>query len=607
VTDPARIRALLQCRSARALDRDDAGRLLIQSDLTGVHQLYEHTGESLRPLTDLPDPVTGSYLPGSRRAVVALDSGGNERHQLYLLDLDREGPVTDVGTLEPLAVDLAHIHVLAGAGRDGRQVAYLSNRRNGVDFDGYVVDLGTGEHRCVYDAGGWCQPASGFSPDGRWLSLIRPGERPMDADLLLLDVAGRQPPLIPLPHPDEAATVGAPAWVDETTCLVPTNIGRDFEALLRVDVAPGSEPKSSVALAPDRDVVGWTSRNGEWLLGVSNDDGECVAELYRTRDLERVGVLPLPEPGVVTFSLLTPDPLVGDDGEVVVSFSSPRVPGDVWAFAPGGGSGRRLTASPGEPPTGLPAASRHRIPSFDGERIPVALYRPDGAQRPPVVVVVHGGPESQATLGFNPIIAALVSGGYAVAVPNVRGSTGYGRRYYGLDDRDRRLDSVADLAAVHGFLAEAGLDMSRAALWGGSYGGYMVLAGLAFQPELWAAGVDLVGISDLVTFLQNTSDYRRAHREREYGSLTADREFLERASPIRRVADIRAPLFVVHGRNDPRVPVTEAEQLAGSLRERGVPCELVVYPDEGHGLAKLANRLDAYPRAIAFLDRVLMG
>jgi dipeptidyl aminopeptidase/acylaminoacyl peptidase len=133
----------------------------------------------------------------------------------------------------------------------------------------------------------------------------------------------------------------------------------------------------------------------------------------------------------------------------------------------------------------------------------------------------------------------------------------------------------------------------------------MVLAGCAFQPERWAAGVDIVGISDLVTFLENTSAYRRAAREREYGSLATDREFLASASPLRRVDEIRAPLFVIHGANDPRVPLSEAEQLVASLRRRDVPCELLVYADEGHGLARLANRLDAYPRAVAFLDEVL--
>jgi dipeptidyl aminopeptidase/acylaminoacyl peptidase len=206
---------------------------------------------------------------------------------------------------------------------------------------------------------------------------------------------------------------------------------------------------------------------------------------------------------------------------------------------------------------------------------------------------------------FNPIAQALAAAGYGVVVPNVRGSTGYGKRFAALDDTVRRLDSVADLAAVHGALAELGFDADRAALWGGSYGGYMVLAGVSMQPELWAAGVDIVGISNLVTFLQNTSAYRRAYREAEYGSLEHDHDFLVRASPMTHVDQIRSPLFVIHGRNDPRVPVTEAEQLEANLSARDIPCELVIYENEGHGLARLENRLDAYPRAIEFLDRLL--
>ena len=164
-----------------------------------------------------------------------------------------------------------------------------------------------------------------------------------------------------------------------------------------------------------------------------------------------------------------------------------------------------------------------------------------------------------------------------------------------------RLDSVADLAAVHDWLPTIGLDPARSALWGGSYGGYMVLAGVAMQPTLWAAGVDIVGISSLVTFLENTSGYRRAYREREYGFLDRHREFLEKASPITYLDDMVAPLFVIHGANDPRVPLSEAEQIKAALDGKGVDCELRVYHDEGHGLAKRANRLDAYPAAIAFL------
>jgi dipeptidyl aminopeptidase/acylaminoacyl peptidase len=241
------------------------------------------------------------------------------------------------------------------------------------------------------------------------------------------------------------------------------------------------------------------------------------------------------------------------------------------------------------------------VPSFDGEQIPVFVHRPADGGDGSAVLVIHGGPEWQSGLTWNPIIAGLVDQGHTVVVPNVRGSTGYGKRWYSLDDKHLRLDSVKDLAAIHAWLPSIGIDQSRVALWGGSYGGYMVLAGLAFQPSLWAAGVDIVGMASLVTFLENTSSYRVVAREREYGVLAEDRDFLEEASPLNRVADIQAPLFVIHGANDPRVPLSEAEQIAKALAERDVPCQLLVYPDEGHGLAKRKNKLDAYPQAFAFL------
>jgi dipeptidyl aminopeptidase/acylaminoacyl peptidase len=251
----------------------------------------------------------------------------------------------------------------------------------------------------------------------------------------------------------------------------------------------------------------------------------------------------------------------------------------------------------------------HLVPTPDGERIPCYVYQGSQPQDPALVgsavLDIHGGPEGQARRAFNPIVQAFVAAGHTVLVPNVRGSEGYGKRWVSLDDVRLRLDSVADLAALHAYLPKLGLDQNRAALYGGSYGGYMVLAGVAFQPGLWAAGVDIVGISSLLTFLENTSPYRRAVREREYGSLETDRDFLEQASPLSRIDDIRAPLFVIHGANDPRVPLSEAEQLTAAVTANGVECELLVYGDEGHGLARRVNRLDAYPKAAAFLARHL--
>lgn len=600
---------LLETRSTHLADVEPSPpgvreRLLLRADLTGTMQCYElEPGGAPRPLTALGEPVGAArYLPGQRRAVLEIDRGGNERHQLYLLALDRDAPARDLGELEALTSDERFGHHLAGIAPDGSALAYVSNRRNGVDFDLWLLTLPTGEHRLLYGGGGWCQPAGGFSPDGATVAVARPGPRPLDRDLLLVDVASGAVELV-APHPDEAAEVDGPAWIDTGHYYLTHNVGRDFRAVHRSAPDGTTTPVPGTGEGADAEVV--TSGDGSTLLVIENRDGASQLRIVAP-DGGTLEQVVLPEAGVVASHALAAPRLSRDGRRRYFTLSTPRLAGDVFLHEAGAPAPVRLTTSPAPVgPEALATPSAHTITSFDGEQLPLFCYRPAGVETPPVVVLVHGGPEGQSVLAFNPVIQGLVSAGYAVVVPNVRGSTGYGKRYASLDDTTRRLDSVADLAAVHGWLAGAGLDGGRAALWGGSYGGYMVLAGLAFQPALWAAGVDIVGISDLVTFLENTSDYRRAHREREYGSLRADRAFLEHASPLRHVDQMRAPLFIIHGRNDPRVPVSEAEQLAASLRQRAVRCELTIYEDEGHGLARLANRLDAYPRAVAFLDEVL--
>lgn len=600
------LRELLEARSARALDEDGDGTVLVTSDLTGVFQLYELDDE-LRQLTDFDEPVSGRFVPGTRTVIVQMDAGGNERHQLFLLDRD-DPPLSERAKLEPLTSDEGSVHSLLGVRPDGSGIAFASNRRNGIDFDVFLLDLASREISCVYDGGGWVSPGTGFSPSGRYLSFLLPGPRPLDSDLVLADLAaGRL--LRPLAHHDEAALVGGPSFVSEHSFIAPSNVGHDFAALVWHDLESG---KTETLLESSCDLDCVASRDGATLLVVRNDGGGSSAELYSLEEgmppvLVSAGALPLPGGGVIDHSLLTPRPLVGPRGlHVTYSFTSPTVPGDIWRVEGSVRAARRLTTSPGPPADELVSPTTDSVTSFDGETVPVFVYRPAAPGPHPVVIVIHGGPESQSMLTFNAIVQGLVSRGFGVVVPNVRGSTGYGKRYASLDDRRKRLDSVRDLAALHSWLGKAGFDPDRAALYGGSYGGYMVLAGVAFQPELWAAGVDIVGISDLVTFLENTAGYRRSQREREYGSLAEDRPFLEEASPLRRADDIVAPLFVIHGANDPRVPVSEAHQLVASLAARSIPHELVVFEDEGHGLSKLANRLAAYPKALDFLERHLI-
>jgi len=280
---------------------------------------------------------------------------------------------------------------------------------------------------------------------------------------------------------------------------------------------------------------------------------------------------------------------------------------DIWVWDTQAGTLTRATRSAlgGIPRERFVAPSLVHYPTFDGRQIPAFLYRPAGATQTglPVVVYVHGGPESQFRPTYNAAIQYFVSRGYGVLAPNVRGSSGYGFAYQSLDDVRLRMDSVNDLRHAALWLAEQGIaDPKRIAVMGGSYGGFMTLAAVTTYPDLWAAGVDIVGIANFVTFLEQTGPWRRTLREVEYGNLEADRAFLEEISPIHHVDRITAPLFVVHGANDPRVPVGEAEQIVAALRARGTPVEYLRFADEGHGLIKRANRLVAYPAIARFLD-----
>jgi dipeptidyl aminopeptidase/acylaminoacyl peptidase len=608
-SDP--VRALLGTRRSLLADVDLAGdateRLLVLSDISGTMQLYEFVSGDLVELTSLPEPVSSAhYVPATRRAVLAIDEGGNERHQLYAIDLDDAGKETarEFGRLRALTTEPEYGHHFAGVSSDGRSVAYVSNRSNGVDFDLWLCDLARGKHRLVYAGDAFCQPASGFSPDGRFVSVLRPGRRPLDFDLVLVDVTSGEA-RIPLAHPDEAALVGAPAWVSDSVFCVSSNIGREFAAVVCHDLETGNTtvvPGTGERF--DDDVV--AAGTGA-IVVLENRDGASTMWRYDCQAGERGADVTLPEPGV-TYAWFMEPPIVTSDGaRLHFTLSTPRLAGDVYSHDLRAGETRRLTHSPAElAPEAQVEAEVGVVESFDGEQIPLLVFRPPTEEpRPAVVVNVHGGPEAQAMRLFDPEVQALVAAGYAVVVPNVRGSTGYGKRYASLDDTTKRLDSVRDLQSVHDALASLGFDQQRAVLWGGSYGGYMTLAGLAFQPDLWAAGVDIVGIANLVSFLENTSAYRRAHRELEYGSLARDRDFLIEASPMTHVDAIRAPLFVIHGRNDPRVPLSEAEQLVANLQQRAVRHELRIYDDEGHGLSRLPNQLDAFPRAIAFLDEVL--
>jgi dipeptidyl aminopeptidase/acylaminoacyl peptidase len=589
------LRTLLELRTAAAADVD-GDTVLVRSDVPGTMQLFRTTagGGELEQLTDFPDPVEGQFVPGTTRILVEHDHAGNEHIQLSLLE---------DGRLTPLVADEDHVHRNPHFSADGSLLAYATNRDNGVDWAVVIHSMADGTERTLVEPSGWNTPA-GFSPDGTKLVVGRDSGKAGDNDLHLVDLAtGRREHLTP--HEGEA-WFDEPVWrPDGRTFFCATNLCRETKAIARYDAHLRSW---ETVIESDWDLACAGDEAGRWLVVGANEDGYSRLTLHDAATLERVSELPLPGRGVAFVDELRVAP---DGSSVAFGFSSPVDPGDVWACDLETRELSRVTELPRVLDLAeLRAPELHRFESFDGLSVPLFLWEPDGEGPFPVVVMVHGGPESQfrpAFLpSFTPFTQHLVSRGYAVAAPNVRGSTGYGKRYEHLDDVRLRLDSVRDLASLHDWLAtRPRIDASRAALYGRSYGGYMVLAGLAFQPERWAAGVESVGISNFVTFLENTAPWRRAVREPEYGTLEHDRDFLIEASPITHVDRIRAPLFIQHGANDPRVPLEETEQIHRVLTAKGIRCELLVHEDEGHAIGKLENRVETFERAAAFLDEVL--
>jgi dipeptidyl aminopeptidase/acylaminoacyl peptidase len=607
---------LLDVRLYQAFDLDPSGRVLAGSDDSGSMQLIEILADGTSTaLTALPGPCSGRYLPGERAVIVSHDDGGNERHQLSLLRLPLpSGQLAGPADLEPLVRDPDFMHVLADV--QPGQICYFVNRRNGVDFDPVIRQLADGSERQLVLANAMFDEAA-ISPDGRWLALtILSKVTAASSHVVLVDLsapAGHER-MSEVTEADAPALNGSLAWSpDSATLYFSSNNDREFMAVARYAGATGE--LTWLVTDDSTDLTGWPSPDGAVVLVERNEDGASRLAVHHAATGAHIQDVPLPAAGSVTDHVPAPR-WAADSATIAITLSGAELPRDVLlagqVSSAGPASVRQLTHSERAFGADRPAVPElHRVPTPDGEMVPCMVYRSAGARADggelagSAVLVVHGGPESQARQTFNTYVQVLAAAGHAVLVPNVRGSTGYGKRWYSADDGHGRLDSVADLAALHAYLPKLGLDQSRAALWGGSYGGYMVLAGLAFQPELWAAGVDIVGIASLVTFLENTSAYRRAYREREYGTLARDREFLHSVSPLTRIDDIRAPLFLIHGANDPRVPLSEAEQIHAAMTSRGRECQLLVYADEGHGLAKRANRADAVPQALEFLARHL--
>jgi dipeptidyl aminopeptidase/acylaminoacyl peptidase len=590
----------LNVRSAYGASLGPEGRLAFLMDTTGTAQVWtvDEPGGWPTQRTFYEEPVSFvTWSPERPELVFGMDEGGDERTQFHLLD-DATGVVTDL-TRHPEAK-----HGWGGWSHDGDRFAFTSNRRDESVFDVYVQERdGTGtDAERVHEGDGWFT-VGGWAPDDDRLLVVESHSN-FDQDLHVLDLPSGELRHV-TPHEGDVR-YGSPSFGPDGEALyLVTDDGHDTLYLARLDLDTLDIERMVVDAEWNVDGVALDDETGR-LVYSRNVDGYTeltVGELTGPTTVETFADPDLPSAvaGGVSFE---------DDGAdaFALTVTGTTTNTNVHVVDTGSGASERWTDAS---TAGIPSGSFRdrelvRFESFDGLAVPGYLTLPADAEERagevPVVVDIHGGPESQRRPSFYSLLQYFVSRGYAVFEPNVRGSTGYGKAYTRADDVRNRMDSVKDLrAGVEWLHDHPAIDDDRIAALGGSYGGFMVLAALTEYPDLWAAGVDIVGIANFVTFLENTGPWRRELREAEYGSLEADREFLESISPTNNIDAIRAPLFVLHGANDPRVPLGEAEQIADAASEH-VPVEKLVFEDEGHGISKLENRIEAYTRVVEFLD-----
>jgi dipeptidyl aminopeptidase/acylaminoacyl peptidase len=593
--EPDVVRYLL-ARSAYAGQLSPDGRTLsFRTSTTGAPQLWTVPAEGGAPeQRTFGQPITfHAVSPTGEWIAYGTDRGGNEREGFYLISPDgrRER--------ELLAPSDA-FRMFGGFSRDGARIAYATTGREGASFDIHVMDLASGADRRVYE-GRLGLYVAAWRPDGG--ALVIGETRGEDAnDLHLLDLATGE--LRTLFVPEEPATHQSIAWrPDGSGFYLITDQGRDFAGLASWDAASGA---LTWIETPDRDVEDLAlSHDGRLLAWTENDGGRSRLRVRELGPLPRE--VPVPEalpPGMLALSF-------AERADVLaIQVASPRIPGDVWVWRVRDGALHRATRSTlaGLDPDALVEPVHVDFPARDGETLHGLLYLPPGVRRPPVVLDLHGGPTAQARPRFSAIQQYLLARGIAILDLNFRGSTGYGKRFARLDNQRQRPNAVNDMEDALDWLARDGrVDASRAAAMGGSYGGYMTFAALVTFPDRFRGGVSFVGVSNWVSALEEASPQLRASDRLEYGDIEDedDRRFFESISPITHIDRLRAPLLVSHGANDPRDPPIESDRFVRAARERGVEVEYIRFPDEGHGVRHLRNRVHLYRRVAAFLERVL--
>jgi dipeptidyl aminopeptidase/acylaminoacyl peptidase len=577
------------------------GGLIVRRRTGETRQIYliDSPGAAPSPLTAGNQSVTAAYAsPVSDDLLLLIDEDGGEAYRLYHLDPEGElHAMTPEGTRSQDVV----------WSPDGSRFAFSSNLDDGSNTDVYVADLSGPESiQMVLKLGGAWFPLD-WHPNGEEL-LVQEYISITESRLYQIEIGSDLAREIDLIVEGPISIADADYDAEGDGLFISADIGYGRRTLFHFDL----ERHRFDPLVPNArwDVVAQTmSTNGRYLAYLSLQDGTGQVRALDLKRRRRLPRLVLPAGHIEAFGFSQ------EGAQLAVSVSTATRPSEIWVADLPNFNVERWFSAPLRSGAELSEPELLRYPSFDLHRgrsrqIPAFVYRPEGVGPHPVVVYLHGGPESQFVPGYDGFFRFLVDElGVAIVAPNVRGSTGYGRSYVSLDDGVLREDAVRDVGALLEWLEqEPDLDASRVIVWGGSYGGYLVLASLMHYSDRLLGGIDNVGISNFVTFLENTSEYRRDLRREEYGDERDPeiRAYLESIAPANNAHLITRPVLIVQGANDPRVPLMEAEQMVAEIRNNGGEVWYLLANDEGHGFQRQSNR-EAYHLTMAQFIQTLLA
>jgi len=575
-------------------------KILVSSDESGIYSLYEidiKTANKKR-LTNFEDSTYAvRYFPNDERVLFTKDSGGNERYHIYVRETD--------GTVKDLTPGDETRASFAGFTDDGKHFFITSNQRDPKFMDLYRVDSSRYEITPVYqntlglDVGA-------ISPDGRFIALSKNNSN-KDSDVFILDTMKKtlKPELITR-HDNEAQYGPETFSKDSKSLYYSTDAKGEFSQVWRYDLTTGEH---SPALKDDWDVSFiYFSKSGRYQVSGVNADASTKVTIIDTKTNKQIDMPALPPGNLrgVSFS--------ADEKSMAFYLNSDTSPSNLFVWQLGETKAKKLThtLSDAIDQNDLVESTIVRFKSFDGLEIPGVLYKPKQANsnnKVPALVWVHGGPGGQSRTGYSAMQQHLVNHGYAIFAVNNRGSSGYGKTFFHLDDKKHGTDDLQDIVYGKKHLQSLDwVDADKIGIMGGSYGGFMTAAALAFEPEEFKVGINIFGVTNWVRTLNSIPPWWESFKKALYdemGDPATDGERHRAISPLFHAKNITKPLMVIQGANDPRVLQVESDELVAAVKANGVPVEYVLFDDEGHGFTKKENRIKASNAYLEFLNTYL--